>query len=695
MDFTPPTDPQAPNIEPSPDQPDPAAKADKERVKEIWKQVEACKKYRRKLASKWDKNIDYRSGKPFATSSDSDRINVNIDWTVTKAKQSALFSKLPQIRVNHPPQTFTLPWVHGFEQRINDTLALAGIESVMEEILPDCINAAGFGAAIVSREVLTDFTEIPAIDISFFSPEEQAQITETKTLPDGSPLPTTQIPRVLDQRYIITRISPKDFLWPVDFDASDFDRAPWLGRSGKMSWAEAKKRFNLKDEEKSTYVSNQVTDTEGPQRDPDKDQANVNNNVQFDEIFYKEFQYDTDATSYTGIHHLIFLANEKKPILNETWQGQQTKDGTVIGCLKFPIRVLTLTYMSDEAIPPSDSAIIRPQVDELNALRTQAILQRKHSLPVRWIDVNRIDPAIQMALMRGVWQHMIPVQGGGANAIGEVQRSAMPPENASFDKNVRADIQDLMQLGPAPNVETAEQPGIESMSATRLTKERARVSKFVADVAETIGGLLCLYEDPNSLGQGFDPAFSRTLSYSIVADSTVLMDTTQRLQLLFQFINFTAKSGWVNIEAVLKEIATLSGLDPNIVIQKPEPRPPAEPNISLRLTGTEDLLSPMALATLVKSGQAPTEQHIEQAKHLIEVSVVPTSTSQINPLLLSMMIKSGQVPPNMLPSATPNDGSPQPPMPPIPEPPPMGVGDANPNWSTMNKVNKRSDDEEQ
>jgi hypothetical protein len=39
--------------------------------------------------------------------------------------------------------------------------------------------------------------------------------------------------------------------------------------------------------------------------------------------------------------------------------------GKLVGMRRFPIRVLTLTYIPDTAIPPSDTSVSRPQVREL------------------------------------------------------------------------------------------------------------------------------------------------------------------------------------------------------------------------------------------------------------------------------------------------------------------------------------------
>jgi hypothetical protein len=335
--------------------------------------------------------------------------------------------------------------------------------------------------------------------------------------------------------------------------------------------------------------------------------------------------------------------------------------------------VLSLSYITDEAIPPSDTAIGRPQVNELNKSRSQMIQQREHSLPVRWFDVNRVDPIIQQALMRGVWQHMVPVQGNGQNIMGEIGRSAMPNENFTFDRIAKMDLMEIWQTGQGAigvDIETkGEVDAVTKNMQTRISRERAKVGKFFCSIAEVLGGLICIYEDPSTIGEGFTPLVSRTLNYSILADSTVLLDSNQRLQKLIDFINFGAKSGVVDITSVMKEIATLSGLDPNVVIIPPKPRPPVEPNISLRLTGTEDMMNPLTLAFLMKSGQAPPPELIEAAKKLIETAVMPPMGMQGGPTQI------GDQPPGLVP--------------PSPDPPPPPVGGDNKDMSALDRINQR------
>lgn len=635
-----------------------------------------CKSYRRKLINNWSTNIDYRRGKPFASQTDEDQVAVNLDWSLTKSKQAALFSQVPRLRLDHGQDT-QAPWVYPYEQRVNDFLIKGGIEAAMEECLPDCINAAGVGIVMVSYEAITQDKQVPGVDLSVLSPESQSQILQSGTMPDGTPVPMQTVPHVVDKRYLVQRISPGDFLWPLDFSGSNFDNAQWIGRSGRVSWAEAVTRFKLNPEDKDKYTGTDRHRLDYMTADLDRDAAIAEHKVEFDELFYKEFHYDPETNKYSLIHHVVFLSGRPDPVIDEPWKGQRYDEQSdlVLGSQIFPIRVLTLTYITDDTLPPSDSSVGRPQVNEINKIRTQNIRQRERSIPMRWADVNRVDPMVLQSLMKGVWQAVIPVQGDGSRVLGEVARAQYPQEDGLFEKIAKQDLTSSWTLGPnqvgsGADVETkGESEQIAQGVQTTMAKERARVASFFVGIGQVMAGLVALYEDPSSLGQGFTPEVTNALSYSILADSTVLLDASQRLQRLNQFVNVYGKSGWVNLEPVLKEIAALSGLDPNTVIVPPSPPPPEQPNISLRLTGAQDMMNPMTLAFLIKTGQAPSSDQIEQAKGLIQGAVINPVTG---------------APPQ--PPVGP-DGQPTPP----PGPPPPGVGDANPQMTAMPKISDRSD----
>lgn len=641
----------------------------KKRWAEFRQRIETTKSYRKKLVRNWSTNIDFRRGKSFSSQGDDDSVAINLDWSYTKTKQAALFSQVPKVRVAHHPESLQMEGLHAYERRLNDNLVKAGIEAAMDEVMPDVINAAGIGVVLVSYEALTEDKELPSIDLSIFPPEIQAKALQTGNL-FGAPIPMEVVPMTVDRRYTVRRISPADFLWPTDFTGSDFDNAAWLGYSGRIPWAEAASRFKLSEEDKEKVLTEDRTYLDRLTEDIDKGTSHHDDKVGFDEIFYHEHQYDTNAKSFSTIHHLVFLHGKTEPVIDEPWKGQMVNPDNpaqVLGALKKPIRVLTLTYLSDEDIPPSDSAVGRPQIIELNRGRTHVNKQRARNAPWTWFDVNRLDPAMQVALMRGTWQHAIPVQGDGQRVLGTVQQPALHPENYKFDEIAKLDLQEIWTIGSnqqssGSGVETKGEANIiQNNFQTKVGRERARVASFFVGIAEVLGGMMCLYEDPTSFGEQFDPtALVDKLSFSILADSTVLVDSQQRLERLNGFLNTYSKLGWVNVEPVLKEIATLIGLDPSAVIRPPEPQSPPPPNISLRLTGGDDMMNPLLLAFMLKTGQAPEPELVEKARALIESAVTP------RPAVVS-------------PQGTPAG-------------PPTNIGEANPEAGLLPAITKRAED---
>lgn len=652
----------------------------KKRNSEFKARIAICKDYRRNLVSNWTMSIDYRRNKPFASQTDDHQVAVPLDWSMTKTKMAALFSQVPQVRVSHPMTSSQAgPWLAAYESKLNDTLVSSGIEATMEECLPDCINASGFGAVLVSYETISIEKDVPKIDLSILPPDVHQKVLATGMI-NGVPVPMESAPVPMDHRYKVKRLSPSDFLWPLDFTGSNFDEAPWIGRTDRITWPEAVHRFNLTEVDKEKVLGDDRTRLDRLTYDVDKDRNQPEDKVAFDEIFYKEYQYDEKAESYSTIHHLVFVNGKDEPVIDEAWKGQKIneQDGSVIGALKYPIRVLTLSYISDDAIPPSDSAIGRGQVNEINAARGQMIRQRERNIPMRWANINVIDPTIMQGLMRGTWSNIIPVQGDGSRFIGEVAKSNHPQEDFSFYNIAKQDLTEAWSTGPnqigsGADVETkGESQEISQSFQTRITRERAKVASFVVGIAEVLGGILCLFEDPSSWGEGFDPGFSKSLSFSILADSTLLLDANQRLERLDRFLNVYAKSGFINLEPVLREIAILTGLDPNVVIKAPEPQSPPPPNVSLRLSGQEDMMNPLMLAIYLAEGKPPTPDHIKQAMEMIQMAVsVPG------------MVQPGQPP---SPPPTGPDGQP------VPTGSPVPVGEANPDAGVLPKITKRSDD---
>lgn len=650
--------------------------------------IDRCKKKRRDFAADWQINVDYRRGKQFDSESDVDRVAVSVDWSQTKAKQAQLFSQVPTVMLT-PKHAVFAPAVPVFAKKLNDVIDHAHVGTAMDEVLPDVINAAGIGAVIVGYESRQQSKSVPRVDTALMNDEAKAAVVNTPDL-------MTQAPDVKDSRFFCRRLSPGQLLWPTEFALSNWDESPYLGYTGRMTWGEAKPTFDLDDDQKEKVVG--AATVVGSTLDGSLSQTTERNAeadvVEFDELYYWAYRYDPECYSFTKIKKLTFVRGLEKPVIDEDYNGQRlSADGSYyVGVTKLPVRVLTLTYISDEAIPPSDSAVGRPQVDELIKSRSQMVQSRDYSKPMRWFDVNRADRTIIDRLMAGDWQGMIPVNGDGARAIGEVARASHPADDYKFDGIIKDDLMQSWQIGP--NQQGAFNQGERSASeaqivqanfSTRIGYERARVGSFFCGIAEVLAGLLALYGDFTTPDIGQDgqqrlQAWDRTaigncFAYSIRTDSTVLLDSHQRLQKLSQFLDLTAKSGFVNVEPVLREMAALSGLDPDEVIQKPNPKPPDPPTATIKIDG-DSVRDPIVLATMVKAGFAPGPQDLEAAKQILIDTVSPPKSAGAHP-----DAALGQAPPAAggPPKAGPVGGV----IPPE---------DPTPKWNLADKINQRQND---
>jgi hypothetical protein len=635
------------------------------------------------LINDWAENVDYRRGKPFSTVSDSDRVNVNIDWSLTKSKQAQLYSQTPPVYLTPKRPEFKMA-VAKFQKNLNDTLTAAKMGTTVNETVIDAINAAGFGASISGYRSTTVMKDMPTIDPATLPPELQSALAQ-----GTYQIPMESTPQVVDKQHYTKRISPADLLWPLEFTGSDFEEADWIGYTGRCYWSEAQREFGLTDEQKARVTSSAGNRDENLRQDDETSLTANEPVITYHEIYYWAIRFDANEKYFKKINRLVFVDGIEAPVKHEAWTGQKFDEasGKYVGSCRRPIVVLTLTYISDDAIPPSDTAIGRPQVKELIRARTQIVEQRERSKPLRWFDVNRVDPMIQDTLMRGTWQGMIPTQGSGDKVVGEIARSNYPREEFDFDRVAKSDLQEQWQTGPnqsgqfASGGRSAREAGIVDQNfQTRVGFERSRVAECIVAIAEIHAGLLALYGDFDYLSDQEIQALEQSWDYTHIAnefvyyirpDSTILLDSNQRIDKLEKLLNLVGKSGYINPQPIIEELVALHGVDPSTVVIEPTPQEPPPPTISFRFSG-DDLLSPIAIAMLLHAKQGPSPEELNAAKDMLRTAFGDNLPPEM----------SGMVAPH------PNND---------PGAPPQGSGlpangDSRPNWTPIPRISKRHEE---
>ncbi len=672
--------------------------------------IDSSKRHKRQFMPEWKRNVELRLGRPLTVFTGSYlpdtgelRTEINPDWSLTKTKTANLYSQVPQVQITHENKQYAAaipPFAKSLNYELGDKRANIGV--AMREVMNDVVNAAGVGAIVVSYVARFETVMVPQQD-----PLAQSGPIDKIKQMLGFPAPQPQmvpVQRVVSDKFCASRISPSDLLWPSEFTGSCFDDADWIGHTVRTNWADAKNEFKLTDAQKDSVVKGAEARTEYDLRsEPDKPGLGDLEVVTYDSLYYWRSRVDPEEKSFKAIWRFVrihgleegSITKAQKQVLHGPWKGQQYDEQSrkYVGACKFPVQVLTLTYITDNPVPPSDSSAGRPQVNDLRRSRSQMFANRDRSRPVRGFDVNRVDPLIQAQLMAGTWQDMIPFNGDGSRALFEVARASYPAEDLSFDRTTMADLMQTWQVGPNQigTQSTGEKTAAESKItqanfSTRIGEERTMTASFFLNVCEVMAGLMALYSDfpilTDAERQAMTQAWDRRhilhdLVLKIRPDSTIMLDSQARIERLMSTLNMLVKSGFINPLPIITEIIELSGLDPSEIVKPPTPPPPDLPKVSYSFSGKDDLVNPLVVATMIHSKVAPSMQDIQQAQQLLLAAQQPEAVPQ--PVQPGAPMGGPPVGP---PGAAPAGPSPTAPVP----------VEAHPDWQLSSKIAQRSRD---
>lgn len=669
--------------------------------------VEASKKHRRRYTPGWRANIATRLGArggltgseyyepSLGLISDERQSTINPDWSLSKTKIANLYSQVPAVQGSHLNEAYK-PAVAPFMKELNYQISEKGANfgPPMEEVLSDITNAAGIGGIFVGYMARTVPKQV-AVEEIWQSPTDGPIPTKSLTpeqltqLAAVGQLHLDTIDEVVDSKFFTKRISPGRLLWPKEFTESDFDAADWRGYTGDGPWSVLRTEFKLKDDQKDEACGKRRYNSEDDLRvGPEKTEEADEEQIFYDDIYYWRHRFDPDETSFSAIWRIVFVHGIKEAVLHEPWKGQQYVQETrkYVGSCKPPIRFCAITYVSDHPIPPSDSAAARPQVNDLRRSRTQMLDSRDRNRPVNWHDVNRVGQTIAKSLMDGTWMGSIPTNGDGNRAVGQVARASFPAENFRFDEMTKQDLMESWQIGPNQNaqatgVTATESQNVQANFATRIGQEKNKVLTFFLSCVEVLAGWMALYSDfPTLSDQEKQAMFAawdskhilHDLAFKIRPDSQLVLDTSQQISRLVSLLNIAGKSGAIEINPLIEEIAEYSGVDPARIMKQPEPPKPEPASMSLRMTGKDDLINPLVMALLVKQQQAPSPQDLETAKKILQAAAVVS-------------------PPPQPPGVPGAEGTGVAPGPDTPAPP-AGPSAPPEDYTLMDKISKRSED---
>jgi hypothetical protein len=557
--------------------------------------IEASEDILKQKMAEWKANMDAYHGKTLLRIPEQHTVVVPKDFSFTEQKKSQLFFQTPEIQLT-ALQKHLEASVLVFQARVNHELGPAGVDvmSLMEEVMFDVLCPSGVGVSKIGYETVVDgYRQISA--------------DGTQSQDPMNPSPMEQVPNVVFEQYFWRRIAPGKLRFPDTFRGSDFDDADWLGFEFEMDALTARKMYNL---EKVPSQGSAAQDEFSLSLDKPSVLHDAKKAKGW-EIWYKASRFDDQEKHPNKLRLLVLLDGVDVPVRHEDSPYQRVgPDGRLGGMEGFPIHVLTLRF-SDSALPPSDCTQSRAQVDELSIGRSQMILQRDRSIPLRVGDINRLGGQDGLDKLRAnIWQSIIPVSGldSGNPPIVEIARAVFPPENFRFNEQIEKDIGEIWAMGanqlgmPEQTVRSATESSIiQQNSVTRLQRERNRVFHWFTNGVAKLASLIQMYDDqtdyvrvvgPDGIAQ-LQPwdqqAIQGKFAYAIKPDSGIPVDANQERQNAINTYQMMINDPAINrIELISATLRKLN-LDPQRMLLQEQPeKGPEPPNISYRFSG-EDL----------------------------------------------------------------------------------------------------------
>lgn len=494
------------------------------------------------------------------------------------------------------------------QEVLNQRMGRDGLKvtRLMDELLFDTLAWVGLGASKLGYACTFKEIQQPVMgpDPNFIapmptgplglSPQMQPPMVPQVDPMTGQPqMQTVKVP--IHEEVYWRRFSPKKLLFNDDLRSTRFDEdATWMGMEFFMSPKQAKRAFNLTDEQ----VSKACQDDLLFQHEDDRGAAGPAL-VRGVEVWPKASHFRDDQPHPQALDQIVFIDGiaddlpvvyRPSPDQKYDQRGKLTED-SVLG---FPIRVLTIRDFADSPYPMSDAAFTNSGIKELNTYRRQSIQLRDAQIGKYLYDGGAFDPKDIDIIKNGAVGEWIEVQEGkislGIDKIMGVTPQVKSTRDdyqgaALIDKDIdeTLGISSVQAGTPENTVRSAtEIASVSTAIAARNKKEQGRVVDFYLDGARMIDSLLMQYstQDDYVHISGNDGAqkmmkWNNVLiggrwMYDIAPDSQHHVDTAQdRVQTLTLY-NLTAQDPLVNRGYLLRRLCRLFGMDPSKMVLSPD-----------------------------------------------------------------------------------------------------------------------------
>lgn len=560
-------------------------------------------------AFRWQTNVDRYSSK----GGDDQNLDPNIDvllpkdFSYTEQKKPLLFYQLAEVMVS-PTRPDVSPEAASLLQQVLNELfqpSQMNVLSTVHEILTDCLVPAGAGVLKLGYDVVVD-ASMPEVPLEI-RPAGMDPITGLPTPPM-----VEMVPNIISEKPFAERVSPIDWFYDAGFRLSDWKKCSWQGVRFRMPTHVAAKKYNIPEDDLRRGGRSVSTPSNDQSLAPDREKQAFGG-VEGIEIYYYASLFDPAVSDPDVVRCLVFLDGRDEPVYHSNCGLQKVENNRVVGGLRrIPIYPLTLRYVSDMPVPPSDCTMSRVIVDELSRGRSQMIEQRDRNVPMRWANKDRLDPSQVTKIQNGQTQEILLVSGmaPGEEVMGGIAQSAYPQENFNFNSIGERDLNESWALSSA-NLGIAEQAGRTATelsqrqegTANRMGSEQAKAELWFTTVAEGLAAIVQQFSDRSQwlkiLGPQGEAQWKEwskqdiqgEFAFTIRPDSAKRIDQAAERKFRLDALNLLINIPGINQPELIKWAAPSLGLNPQTILAPPAPPQPPPTSVSLNIQA--DQLSPL------------------------------------------------------------------------------------------------------
>jgi len=610
------------------------------------KEVDASVERLTQFKPEWDRNVMSYRAKPLTKMPHEDAVVVPRDFALVEQKAAQLFFRTPEVRLTTRIKAVQDP-VQVFQDILNYYLSEdeAGSMAMMNETLFDALCPAGILCSVIGYETFVDGVQRPPTGNMIPDPKWKPTLPPGDILglsgsmdqPPLIPELMPPVPNVVYARYFWNRFSPAAAIIPQDFGGSDYDKAAFLGYRFKGPWSHIKTVHQLGDMDIPRSKGTNTSDLK-IKSEPNMDSSNITDPDEVSGwcIWYRTSLYDSKQVHPEKFRQLICLDGLDAPLVHRDSPFQRDVAGKLVGLMGNPIHLGALRYVSDSAYPPSECSISRASNEELNKSRTQMMLQRDRSIPMRLADIARLGGADQLEKLRqNQYQSIIGLPSFDPNKppIAAIQLSSFPRENFTFNDYLDSDIGQTWAMGAnqrglesANSITATESAKIDQWATTRLDKERAKALEYYMKGVRKFGAILQLFltdeqaaaivgqEEAGRLSKWDRKSMPAPLSYTCDPDSAIRRDPVQVRVEALKLYELTAKDPHANSPELLADVMRAFSRDPIKLVTQQTPPSVKPAALSFRFdTQSIDVRNPnfpIYLAILKQNGYQSLEEPV-------------------------------------------------------------------------------------